>query len=215
MSLEINNTNIKTSNIDNALKTTHPCINCGNPCFGSQCKSCHLKMITERLGDCSDCSKKFAQVRKDGSKRKRCQKCQEIYNNKYISICKKCDKTYHSTLSDGRIFDSCFDCYKDSFHKCQHCDNRIKDKFIICGDCFHKEKEEKRIKIENAYQLNDCKTTDCTNKTTYSLCKTCHEDIRSLEDRYIVSTCQEPGCGYRSLGNFKFCTFHRKRTEHY
>ena len=214
MSLEnniVNNTMNMEDNKEvknNTEKEAHPCINCGKPCFGSQCKVCHLKMIEDRQGDCADCGDRFLQVRKDGSRRKRCQNCQEDYNSKYISICKKCSKTYHSVLADGRVFDSCFDCYKSSFHKCKNCDNRIKDKFTICGECFRKEKENKN---DNNYPLVDCKTKGCPNKTTYSQCKECYEGIRYSENQYMVSTCHEPGCGYRSKGNFKFCNYHRTK----
>ena len=34
---------------------SHPCQYCETPCFGLQCKNCHLKMVAEREGDCVDC----------------------------------------------------------------------------------------------------------------------------------------------------------------
>ena len=193
----------------------HPCIHCEKPCFGSQCKECHLKMIAEREGDCIDCDTKFNALRKDGSMKKRCFECQKIYNKNHIAVCSSCNNTYHATLDDGRVFNKCFDCYRKSFHQCKNCDNTIKEEFDMCGDCFRKEKqkdwENKKVKSETSYPQQECRTNDCTNTTSYTYCKYCNDGIRTLENEYMISTCQEPGCGLRLKGNFKFCNDHRKK----
>ena len=63
-------------------KPVHPCIHCQNPCYGSQCKDCHLKMMSERQSNCIDCNTTFNALKKDGSKKKRCFECQKTYNKK-------------------------------------------------------------------------------------------------------------------------------------
>ena len=52
----------------------HPCINCGKTCKGKQCKECHFKMFQSK---CIDCDQVFNALRKNGTMRKRCEKCQE------------------------------------------------------------------------------------------------------------------------------------------
>jgi len=196
------NTNIEVS------KGEKTCA-CGSPCYGSQCKSCHLKMVAERQGDCEDCKKKFNQLRKDGSRRKRCEPCQEIYSKKHISNCKDCKKPYHSSLPDGRTFAKCYDCYqKTDLKKCKNCNFKIQAKFEVCGKCLV---EEKTKATEKEYPPKDCRTKNCKNKTTFTFCRQCHTDSRDAENQYMISTCQEPGCGYRSRGNFKYCKEHYRK----
>lgn len=210
-----NNTTI-TNNVDKKNnfenKVTHPCVHCSKPCFGSQCKECHLKMVANREGECVDCKNNFYALRKDGSKRKRCQECQERYNKDHTDICPDCGNVYHARLDDGRVFNRCFDCYTKSFHKCAKCDNTIRGDFEMCSECFNKEKqvefENKRRKIETLHPLVYCRNKDCHNKTTFTYCKPCNDNIRSLEYNYMLSTCQEEGCGYKGRGNFKYCSDH-------
>lgn len=193
------------NNFVKEVKDPHPCVHCQKPCFGAQCKECHLKMIADREGECIDCKNKFMATRKDGSKRKRCFDCQKEYNKTHIGICPVCSKDYHAYLPDGRIFDKCFDCYQASFHKCQNCDNTIKEEFTICGDCFHKERLAKKTTV---YPVQDCKTKGCVNKTTYTFCKSCNDANRTVNSQYVVSTCQELGCGVRMRGQYKYCEEH-------
>ena len=175
-------------------KAAHPCTHCNEPCFGFQCKKCHLKMIADCEGDCSDCEEKFMKIRKDGTSRKRCLKCQDIYNSTNIAICPGCDKSYHATMKDGRVFNKCFDCYQKQFHNCIKCDIKIKNNFEMCSSCYQTSSYKAQKK---------CETRDCLQKTTFKFCKSCYES-KNITNQYSVSTCQH--CGYRAQGNFKFCT---------
>ena len=114
----------------------HPCQYCSQPCFGKQCKDCHLKMFEERKGECLDCKKFFSALRKDGTKKRRCFECQREYNSKYISICPDCNLSYHAYMDDGRVFEKCFSCYKQSLRKCSRCDNLTKNNFALCRTCY-------------------------------------------------------------------------------
>ena len=218
MSGNNNNMNMKNikgdenTNIEVAAKVSHPCVHCGSPCFGSQCKACHLKMVAERQGDCVDCKKKFNQLRKDGTRRKRCEPCQEVYSKKHISKCGDCNKPYHASLPDGRTFAKCYDCYqKNDLKKCKKCDFKIQIKFDVCGKCLVEEKTKAVEKKEKEFPLKDCRTKSCKNKTTFTFCRECHTASRDTENQYMISTCQEAGCGYRSRGNFKFCKEHYRK----
>lgn len=146
----------------------HPCQYCDTPCFGLQCKNCHMKMIADRSGICIDCNKTFFNaLRKDGTKRQRCKDCQTNFELKNIIPCPECSKPY-----DGRIFQKCLECHKKSFHKCESCDNMIKSKYVKCGECYRKERKP-YIKDPNMFPLVDCSSPDCLNKTTYKYCKIC------------------------------------------
>jgi hypothetical protein len=203
------NLNIKTINNFNGEKILHPCQYCGDPCYGKQCKGCHFTMVSNREADCIDCKTKFFALRKDGTKRKRCLKCQETYNNNHIKVCPGCDNNYHAYLEDGRVFEKCFNCYKSSFHKCANCDNNIKEEFTICGECYRKERQN----TKSFYPETTCRNKDCTNKTTYTYCRTCNDDLKNTNNYYMVSSCQEPGCSYRGRGNFTFCDQHRNNED--
>ena len=170
-------------------------------------------MVADREGDCIDCNNKFPNAkRKNGTKKKRCEPCQKKFQEDYTDICPTCNKTYLSVLDNGTVFTKCFDCYTKSFHKCENCDNSIKQEFVICGECFAKEKQkewdERRLKNESLYPVNNCKTKTCTNQTTYTYCKSCYDENKLVENFYSISSCQKPGCSVKSRGLYKFCTEH-------
>ena len=149
----------------------HPCQYCDNPCYGLQCKNCHIKMVKDRSGICIDCNLSFFNaLRKDGTKRQRCNNCQTEFEIKNIVQCPDCDKPY-----DGRIFQKCLECHKKSFRECESCPNMIKSKYVKCGECFRNDKP-----YINMFPLIDCGTIDCLNKTTYKYCKVC-----SLKNNYL------------------------------
>lgn len=125
----------------NTVKESHPCQYCSKPCFGRQCKECHLKMIQSQQSNCQDCDIVFTAQRRDGTKRKRCMDCQEKYINKYISICPECKNSYHALLDDGRFFEKCYTCYKKSFHNCEKCEKQTRDIYSLCRDCYFRDKQ--------------------------------------------------------------------------
>ena len=191
-------------NKENIMKlkdTRKQCPNCPNMCFGKQCSDCHKKMIERTQGSCMDCEKLFYALRQDGTKRKRCKECQEDYNQKHISICAVCKNTYHAVLNDGRKFDKCYKCYQDSINKCEKCDkNAYGQKY--CRECYQNERQNKHeiIRVEKK-----CKSDNCSILTTYTYCKTCNDNLRSVSDQYIISRCEM--CGYRGRGDFKICNY--------
>jgi len=126
-------------------KELHPCQYCETLCYGNQCRNCHLKMVASRESECVDCKRKFNAMRKNGTFRKRCFQCQKIYNEKYIGKCVKCSIDFHAYLDDGRMYDKCLSCYKNSFKKCDRCDNNTRDDFILCKSCYFEDRtnEEK------------------------------------------------------------------------
>jgi hypothetical protein len=91
---------------NNAPSELHPCVNCGKTCKGKQCRECHFKMFQS---NCVDCDKVFNALRKNGTMRKRCEKCQKDYNDKYVKKCPSCDTEFHDV--SGK-YKSCLDCYK-------------------------------------------------------------------------------------------------------
>lgn len=183
---------------------SHPCQYCETPCFGLQCKNCHLKMVAEREGDCVDCKNKFANaLRRDGTKKQRCKPCQEEFERINILPCPDCN-----TMFDARIFERCLDCYKKSFHKCEKCDKTIRGEYTMCSDCFKKQREEKRLSRDTLYPSNDCRTKGCTNQTTYTFCKQCNDANRSISSLSIINRCQELGCSINYKGNYKYCESH-------
>ena len=176
ISNEITSNEINTNeNTKYVKKDAHPCLYCGNPCFGKQCKQCHLKMLESQKGECLDCNVKFNAIRRDGSKRRRCLDCQQSYNNKYISECPDCKNTYHAYMEDGRVFEKCFDCYKKSLHKCTGCENFTKFEYALCRNCYQSS-NERRYNSQRELQLFKCKNEICENLTTKNLCKTCYNE---------------------------------------
>jgi hypothetical protein len=143
-----NTLNNKTNNIENDL---HPCQYCTNICRGLQCRNCHLKMISEKQGECIDCKNQFYALRSDGTKRKRCLDCQNNYNIKYIAKCPMCREDYHAFLEDGRVFDKCFKCYQNSFGTCEMCSEKSSNGQPYCKKCYMKQKEHniKLLSIDN------------------------------------------------------------------
>ena len=163
-------------------KDAHPCQYCGNPCYGKQCKQCHLKMLDSQKGVCMDCNSSFHAVRRDGSKRRRCTECQTSYNSKYISQCPDCNNTYHAYMEDGRVFEKCFGCYKKSLHKCTNCDNFTKFEYALCRNCYQTSDRDGgdrggRRRFHSSpreLQLFKCNTEICENLTSKNLCKSCY-----------------------------------------
>ena len=149
MSIEEKKISINLNEYHYEKKELHKCPYCDNTCFGIQCKQCHLKMLESQQGTCTDCSKEFHALRKDGSKRRRCITCQGVYNDKYISKCPICSCSYHASLDDGRIFDKCFSCYKKSFHQCSNCDRTTKIEYDLCKICYQDEKNKYFNNIRN------------------------------------------------------------------
>ena len=187
-------------------RISHPCQYCNTPCFGKQCKDCHLKMVANRESECIDCNKMFPALRADGTKRARCKECQEEYTKLYISTC-ECGESFHTVQKNGKTFDKCFKCYQKNFTKCQKCDNTTKSEFPLCKQCYSIERENKLNKKQSpSRELRTCKTTGCGKKTTYTLCSDCNSSIRQVEDEYMISRCTE--CGYRGRGNFRYCREH-------
>ena len=150
------------------VKEPHPCQYCTKPCFGKQCKECHLKMVQTQQGNCQDCDKSFAAQRKDGSKRKRCMDCQEKYINKYISNCPDCNNSYHALLDDGRFFEKCYSCYKKSFHNCEKCEKQTKVIYALCRDCYFVEKQQRYQYCNNC---SDFTCMDCRNNYKFRTLK--------------------------------------------
>ena len=166
--------NNSTAPVETIKKDSHPCQYCGNPCYGKQCKQCHLKMLESQKGICVDCDVTFPASRRDGSKRRRCYDCQLTYNNKYISECPDCKQTYHAYMEDGRRFNKCFPCYKNSLHKCTNCDNFTKFEFALCRKCYQQSAGERKSSSPRELQLFKCNTPDCENLTSKMFCKTCY-----------------------------------------
>lgn len=179
-----NNTNlIPPPHIDTSIvdennkinKDSHPCQYCGNPCYGKQCKQCHLKMLESQKGLCIDCNLSFHATRRDGSKRRRCMDCQTSYNKKYISECPDCKTTYHAYMEDGRVFEKCFPCYRKSLHKCTNCDNFTKFEFALCRNCYQSSSSDRKFySSPRELQLFKCNNETCENLTSKNLCKSCY-----------------------------------------
>ena len=160
----------------------HPCVNCGKTCKGKQCRECHLKMFNS---NCIDCDKSFNALRKNGTMRKRCNKCQNEYNQKYIKKCPDCNEEFHD-LSEK--YKTCLKCYK----------NFQENKKL--------ETEKKRVTKEkqtNEREKKQCYNRNCKNMTVYKFCKTCNDNKSYLENTYITYKCQE--CGLRGMGNYSLC----------
>jgi hypothetical protein len=176
----MNNKNMHSkTDIKNEKKVAHPCQYCSKPCFGLQCKDCHLKMLDERNANCIDCETSFYALRKDGSKRKRCFDCQKIYAETYYKNCSGCNESFRFMLDNGKVFEKCSRCYASR-------------------------KEEREEKEQNTKDLQNCATKRCPNKTSHTFCSHCFKNQKSLEDQYMISTCVV--CRYRSPGNFKYCS---------
>lgn len=127
------------------IRELHPCQYCETSCYGYQCKNCHFKMIENRQGNCVDCNKVFNAMRKNGSFRKRCLDCQNIYNTKYIAKCVTCNNDFHAFLDDGRSFEKCLPCYKKTFKNCDNldCTNNTREEFALCKSCYRTERERR------------------------------------------------------------------------
>ena len=185
---------------------THPCQYCTKPCRGKQCKECHLKMVAERSGKCIDCDATFHAKRQDGTMKKRCYTCQQMYNTTHISSCSGCGEKYHKMLADGRTFEKCYNCYQSSISKCENCDNSTFNGFPLCRDCHQKRPAKKTFEYKKSnieYETHPCKTDGCESKTSYTFCGDCNYKNKQTSDMDMVSTCQS--CGYRGNGDFKFC----------
>lgn len=120
----------------------HGCQYCSKPCYGLQCKDCHMKMMAERAGVCIDCSKSFQAMRKDGTMRKRCLDCQDVFASSHLNPCEDCSKPFPAKRKDGTMKKRCFDCQtiftKANFKKCDKCDNSTRKEYAFCRDCVPK-----------------------------------------------------------------------------
>ncbi len=190
------------------IKKLHPCQYCKKQCFGKQCSNCHKKMIEKLSGICIDCNQSFPASRNDGTKFTRCSDCFKQYKSTYFSNCITCKKEFNSTLADGRKFEKCLECFKSKLKICKKCNKHFNSNFNICDDCF-KTKEQKQPISEDKF-LQECKTKNCTNLTTSSLCNNCNKKYIELANQYMISTCQKHDCQYRSYGYFKFCPEHSR-----
>lgn len=230
------------------MKEAHGCQYCSKPCFGLQCKDCHMKMVAERTGSCADCSKSFPAKRPDGSMRKRCFECQQKFATENLANCADCTNSFFAKRSDGSMRKRCFDCQqkfatenvgscadcsktfpakrpdgslkkrcydcqntflKDNFKKCSSCDNSIRKEYTYCKGCIPVEPASS-VKSGGSSKSHKCETKTCDKMTTYKFCSDCNRGFKSVANAYMISTCQEVGCGYRGKGYFKFCSEHRK-----
>lgn len=207
-------------------RVARPCQYCSKPCFGLQCKQCHLNMIASREANCVDCDNSFPALRKDGSKRSRCSSCQETYEKLHIAKCPDCGENFHALLKNGKSYSKCLPCYKKDFTACTKCTKTTRVEYPLCKECYTSEKSEKHFTVtykksdknftitykktkESDYPLHECKTKGCENKTSYSLCSNCNISFRDAANEYMISTCYHDKCGYRGRGNFKYCQEHR------
>lgn len=159
---------------NNVPKDLHPCVNCGKTCKGKQCKECHFKMFQSK---CVDCEKVFNALRKNGTMRKRCESCQDHYNDKYVKKCPSCHIEFHDI--SGK-YKSCLECYKSK-----------------------KEEEKKYKESKVTREEKECKTRNCKNTTFYTFCKKCNDNKKYL-DTYMTFTCK--GCGIKGQGDYSYCT---------
>ena len=175
------------------LSDLHPCVNCGKKCKGKQCRDCHIKMIQ---ANCVDCDTLFNARRKNGTMRKRCLTCQDIYNEKYIRKCPDCNSEFHD-LSDK--YETCLVCYKNRQEKKKLEYEKIKTE----RDAIRKEKDDRnKEKWENS-EKKDCFTEKCKNITIYKFCKECYENKNYVSNSYMTYTCRM--CGYRGKGDYTLC----------
>lgn len=164
----------------------HPCQYCSKICRGKQCKECHLKMVESKQGECLDCKKSFCALRTDGTKRRRCIDCQNNYNTKYISQCPICYNDYHAFLEDGRVFDKCYKCYRNTFTICEKCKENTHGCHRLCNNCYLEEKSKFSLLSYNSNSssisdiriLKECLNDECSNQTIYSYCKSCYTKIK-------------------------------------
>lgn len=217
--LKKNHTIITTITMNTNNKVAHPCQYCGKQCFGLQCKDCHLKMMSEREGKCTDCGNIFMAIRKDGTMRVRCLPCQEVYNKTYIAKCTDCGDDYNTKSKDGRFFDKCYSCYKKKFTKCKSCDESTLVEYPLCKTCYVSNKKiPLHLGISSSkgslkkFDEHECNTTGCNKMTTYFYCKPCSISSRQVSDTYMVSRCQHKNCGQRFKGNYMFCLNHSETT---
>jgi hypothetical protein len=207
VNMDIKNIKSSTFRTTNKELTPHPCQHCEKPCFGLQCKDCHLRMEEDLAGECSDCKSTFRAKKKDGKMRKRCQPCQEKYSEKYIGVCPSCRENYHKMNADGRVFDKCYTCYTSSRPKCGKCDKfAFKDK-PLCVECHTNELSCSKPKYEKR-EVFPCSSKGCKETTPYRFCRRCNADQKSVSEIYMISRCQEVGCTYRGKGSFKYCKEH-------
>jgi hypothetical protein len=199
-----------TTTIISETKIAHPCQYCNRSCIGKQCKQCHLNMIASREATCVDCSETFSALRKDGTKRSRCNVCQEEYTKLHIAKCPDCGENFHALLKNGKNFSKCLNCYKKNFTTCTNCSKTTRIEYPLCKDCYVSTKVYKKKEKESTeYPSHPCKTQGCDNKTSYSLCSKCNNSLKDVENEYMISTFKYEVCQYRGKGNFKYCETHR------
>jgi hypothetical protein len=180
---------------NNNNNLAHPCQYCKTPCFGKQCKNCHLKMMENRKGNCIDCKNEFNALRTDGTKRKRCFTCQEKFNETFVRICKDCNSQYRYMLNDGRKFNICFTCYQKKLKKCDKCDNMTFEKLPLCKICYNNDKKNfiketedqsssSSTSSEDIVITKKCQTIDCDTLTSYTFCKNCHTKHKNISNEF-------------------------------
>ena len=194
------------------MKDAHGCQYCAKPCFGLQCKDCHMKMVAERSGVCADCSKSFPAKRPDGSLKKRCYECQTKFASENLGTCADCSKSFPAKRPDGSFKKRCYECQtkfaSENFRKCNSCDKSTWKQYSFCKDCVPEKVETASVKSNGSF--NKCETKTCEKMTTYKYCGDCKRSFNSIANDYMISRCQEDGCSYRGKGCFKFCKEHRK-----
>lgn len=176
----------------------HPCQYCSTPCFGKQCRGCHMKMIESRNGNCAECNKVFKAERFDGSRRLRCMDCHVSYSEKHFAPCPDCNKTYRWLHDNGTVYNRCSTCYNESKNKakCVVCNEGLfSTRFDKCSTCYKKSIDEKNV--------NTCSTNGCENKCEKTFCRDCFNSRRTVSDQYMVSRCNV--CDSRVMGDYKTC----------
>jgi len=217
---QMNTQTLTSASSSTSVTTLRKCPNCDKKCSGKQCRDCHVKMLEKRKesdsdsnSNCMDCNKTFFAKRADGSLRKRCKECQDIYVESHSVVCKneKCQKTFIGIMNYGRTYQYCMECvdeHRKNRKKCDSCEKIISNDFTKCSDCFKKEKVEYRKK-EEAEMVNVCGSKGCENKSKFFLCKSCNFKEKSLRNEYMTSICFK--CNFRFRGDFKFCENCKKK----
>jgi len=168
--------NMKFQNkVENTFKnnkdeqTLHPCQYCSTPCFGLQCKECHLKMVADNSANCEDCGQNFFAKKKDGSKHDKCFECRKAWYDRHFKSCLSCKENFRWLADNGRTFEMCGGCYKKaSFHKCKNCKNTTHIKNDMCSACYNERRE-----LKNEYMVSRCQKEGCSyrGKGEFKFCE--------------------------------------------
>lgn len=201
----------------------YPCDTCKKLCYDKkQCRNCYLQMMAQgKNAECSDCHKKFNGVRRDGTKKLRCDTCHQNFIKTNIKYCIDCDESFFSPSSQSTKIERCKKCYDqykldNPFTQCISCKKRFQgfrhsdaSKIVDkCYDCYQQFKKDnplptKQKKILDKSmverQLQKCTADHCNNETYYTFCKKCTETAHE----YLLSTCEI--CNQKGSGYFKIC----------